>query len=401
MIPLVRTNKGDILATSLNLQDAENCFVKYDLLALATTSLIANTEKDANFKFNYRDEKLFNDNEVWNIIGSKNTTGIFQISSQIYKNRMNRLKSRSIKQLADCLALVRAPSISTKTDQKYIEILEGKKQIELIHLIFDEITSDTNGILIYQEQVMNLVVKFGFDLTTGYKIIKLAAKKNTSALKKFREDFIKKATEKNCSEKTANKIFDLIEKSSEYSFNQSHAVSYALMVYASAYLKVHFPLEYMKNLLTNTWERGEKENYSEVLKECRRLNIEFLPPNINKSQWNFTIENKKIRIGFCAIKGFGEKFLNKIIELRPITNFTDLLTRSTKRFLSKQVTSALLFSGTFRTNENEIRNLYKKYLRENYHCEVDKTVKIGTGITIDFDSDYKSWQKEILSEVFI
>lgn len=399
-IPLIRTDKN-ILATSLNLQDAENCFVKYDLLSSAAAELIAQTEKDVDWKFDYQDDSLFQDKKVWSIIGSKNTTGIFQISSNIYRQRMPRLKPKNIEELATCLALIRAPSISAKTDQKYIEILEGKRRVEFVHPIYDKITADTKGILIFQEQVMHLAVGFGLDLSTGYSIIKFAAKKKLDELKKFRKKFIESAVKKDCDKNTANKIFDLIEKSSEYSFNTSHAVSYALMLYAGAYMKVHYKLEYMKNLLSNVWARGEKDNFQSTLKECRRLKIKFLPPDINESEWNFTIENKKIRIGLCAIKGLGKKYADKIIEARPIENVDDIIGRIGKRNFGKQAASSLILGGAFGGSKNEKIETYKNYLKKHYDEEISDTVKIGTSIKFNLSDDESIWQKEIFSGVFI
>lgn len=216
-LPLIRPNKENILATSLNLKDAENNFVKFDFLGLATLEVISNTEKDIGWAYDFHDDTLFADEAVWELIGSRNTTGVFQIASKTYKDRMPRLKPTTLDELAACLALVRGPCISAKTDETYMEILEGKREIEPVHYLYDEVTRNTNGILIFQEQIMKLAVSFGMDLTTGYRIVKLSAKKKIDKLKEYRSDFVALALEKDCDEDVANRIFDLIVKSGEYS----------------------------------------------------------------------------------------------------------------------------------------------------------------------------------------
>lgn len=399
-IPLTRTNKEGILATSLDLQDAENCFVKYDLLSPATASLIAATENDVGWKFNYRDESLLNDERVWKVIGSKNTVGIFQIASSTYKTRMPRLKPKSIRELAACLALIRSPSIIAKTDQLYMEIEEGKRQIELVHPIYDEITAEINGVLLYQEQIMHLAVAFGFDLSTGYKIVKLSAKKMVNDLRKFRVEFVTKAAQKKCDAPTANRIFDLIEQSGLYSFNLSHAVSYALIAYASAYMKVHYPTEYMKNLLTNTWSRGEKDDYDDVLKECKRLKIKFLPVDINKSEYEFTVEDAKIRIGLCAVKGLGQKAVNEILAAKPFADVDDMLGQVSRRIVNKKSVSALIFAGAFDYVNLDRRAVYSAYI-EKYYGEVPEEVNIGADVKLNLSDSKDVWQTELLSGKFL
>lgn len=173
-LPLIKSNTEGVLATSLDLESAEHQFVKMDYLAIATMNVILKTEQDSGYYFDYANDD-YDDDKVWNVIGSKNTTGLFQIASKTYKDRMPRLKPRSMKELAACIALVRGPAISAKTDELYMQIIEGTQEIKKIHPLYDEITKDTNGVLIFQEQIMKLAVNFGMDLSTGYKIVKLGA----------------------------------------------------------------------------------------------------------------------------------------------------------------------------------------------------------------------------------
>lgn len=176
-VPLVRNKDADgMMATALSLGDAEFCgAIKYDFLSLSTLNLTSATEKDTGFVPDFDNDIWLNNHYVWDLIGSQNTTTLFQISSDTYKKRMGRLKPKSIEQLAACLALVRGPCISAKLDEVYMEIVEGKREIELIHPFYDSVCKETNGILLYQEQLMQVLVNFGMSLERSFQVMKYAA----------------------------------------------------------------------------------------------------------------------------------------------------------------------------------------------------------------------------------
>ena len=399
-LPLITPNKEGVLATSLNLDDAERQFVKFDFLSLSTLEVIKGTEKDIQWNFDYQDGSLLEDEEVWDIIGSRNTTGIFQIASKTYKDRMSRLRPQSLEELAACLALVRGPCISNKTDELYMQIIEGKQEVKKIHPVYDKVMQSTNGIMIFQEQIIKLIVAFGFDLPTGYTVMKYAQKKKVEKLKEFRPKFIAQAATKDCDEDTANTIFDMIVDAGLYSFNMAHAVSYALITYVSAYLKVHYPLEFMKNLLTNTYQRGEKESYDAVLADCRRLGIKFLQPDINKSEWEFTLEDDSIRVGMCAIKGFGEKAAAQVLENRPFSSLDDMLERVEKRSFNKKVVNVAIFSGMMDEIEAiERRDIYENYM-DTRGEEPEEDLTFSKGFSINTFASPSDWEEAILGGTF-
>ena len=174
--PLIKSKNEIINATALDLHSAETqMLVKYDFLGLQNLSLIQSLEKMTGVVFDIENND-FNDSKIWNLIGSRNTTGLFQINSNTYKKRMPRLKPKTLNELADCLALVRGPCISSKLDEKYMRIIEGKEKVELIHSMYDEAVKDTNGIMIYQEQLMNCCFNMGLPLHLGYDLMKASAK---------------------------------------------------------------------------------------------------------------------------------------------------------------------------------------------------------------------------------
>lgn len=403
-VPLVRSNVDAMPATSLTLNDAEKLLVKFDFLSLATLNIIKKTESDINWTFNYQDDALLADEKTWNLISSENTIGLFQISSSTYKKRMPRLKPKTIEELAACLALVRGPCISAGTDETYMQIKEGKQVIKSIHPIYDEITKDTLGILVYQEQIMKICAAFGMKLSEAHYLVKAAAKKKADKIEAYRAQFIQLAKQHDCSKTTAIYIFNLIENSAKYSFNKSHAVSYALLCYASAYLKAHYPLQYMKNLLTNTYIRQEKERYSAIRKECTRLNIKFLPADINSSDYDFTIESDKIRIGLCAVKGIGEKAIERVMETRPFASIHQLIEELPNRAFNQKAMNVAIFAGLFDDlieDEGITRySLYKQY-SEFKNKEVTQELSVSKDFKIKTNDTKKSLEKTIFGVNFI
>lgn len=395
-IPLrQKSEESTIFATSLNLGDAETAgFIKFDFLGLATLSVIDNTERETGFRFDFDNDDLYEDASVWNLIGSKNTTTLFQIGSRTYKDRMCRLQPKTIKELAACLALVRGPCISSKADQIYMEIVEGKREKELIHDFYDRATAETNGILLYQEQLMNIAVNFGFSLEESFKLMKAVAKKKIDKIAEYEADFRKLADENNVPDDATDKIWQIILDAGLYCFNESHAIAYALLCYQSAYLKTYFPLQYMANSLTNAYER--KEEIEETVAECRRLGIKFNGLDYNESVWGFSINESlknTINIGLCAIKGFGDKASFALIANRPYVSFEDMIERVPKKELSKRAIVPAIFSGLF-DSIAEKESVYRRF------CDLRKEdplteIKIARE-SIDLESSSQDIEKFVL-----
>lgn len=399
IVPLIKSNKREMLATSLALDDAERLLVKFDYLGLSSLQTISATEKIIGKKFDYTDSSLYEDKKVWEMIGAGNTVGVFQISSKTYRNRLPRIKPKNMNDLANCLALIRGSCIQEGTDETYMRILEGKENVKKVHPIFDEITKDTLGIIVYQEQVMNLAVGYGMTLSQGYDIVKKGAKKDKGALQKYRNEFVSCAIKKGVSNKLANQMFDLIEASSAYSFNRSHAVSYGMITYAEAYLKANYPLEYMSSFMTYLYTKNNTApaEFNEAIKECIRLGIKFLKPDINKSSREFTVENGMMRIGLCAVKGIGEKALNSVFESRPFSSMEDIFERIDKRTFSKTAFSVAIFSGMLDEIESGTRkSMYEKYMTLRKEKKMPEEIKVN-GKFMSLDAPRKNIEKNILS----
>lgn len=371
--PLVRVKDSEtkeyksIMATSLDLKDVEKLSgIKFDLLSLSSLEVIESTKKMAGIDFNFQSDAIYNEEKIWRLIASEYTAGLFQISSDVYKARLNRLKPKSIRELAACLALVRGPCISSGMDKVYMEILEGSRAAEKLHDVYWEATKDTLGVLIYQEQILKICMNIGFDAETAYNILKAVSKKKMDKIAAYKEQFMELGSIKGIRSDVLIKIWQRIKDSGLYAFNIAHAVSYALVSYESAWLKYHYTLEYMCNLLTKEAGQGmKKDNLDKILYECNRLNIEFLPPDINSSKWEFTIEDGKIRIGYCAIKGIGEAVYRRIKEAGGIKSFDDFLIKALDRTVNKKSVLLLVLIGMFDSlEERTSRELADYYMNE-------------------------------------
>lgn len=359
-VPLIRNKNDDgMMATALTLGDAEYAgAIKYDYLSLATLDITSSTEKDTGFIPDFNNDVWLNDPNVWDTIGSKHTTTLFQIASDTYKKRMDRLKPRTIEELAACLALVRGPCISSKLDEVYMQVVEGKREIELIHPFYDSVTANTNGVLLYQEQLMQILVNFGMDLERAFQVMKYAAKKKVEELAAAEAEYRELANKNRVPEAIATRIWEIMLDTGKYSFNRSHAVSYALLTYYTAYLKTYYPMQWMKNALTNAYDR--KESVKETIQECRRLGIRFLGLDINKSKWEFSIEDNQIRIGFIAVKGLGKVAYDALNEVRPVTNLSSLTSNVSNKFNKKAFTMAI-FGGAFDYTNEDRNAVYEEY----------------------------------------
>lgn len=396
VIPLVRqktdedSEEASIMVSSLTKECIENFCVKFDLLALSSISLYDDAIKMAKipeYAINLGDERFYEDSKVWDLISSTLNSGLFQISSNTYKKRMPDLHPRTLDDLAACLALVRGPCIASGLDKKYIDIINGRDVIDPICKEYYEVTKDTKCIPIYQEEVMLLAVAFGFDLDTGYHLLKACAKKKLDKVKEYKDRLINCAINKNIPEYIANKIWKNIEDSSKYSFNASHAICYAALTYLSAWLKVYYPVEFMAALLTQTFEKKkEKRIKNAIIKEIYDKNIEFLPLDINKSKWGFTVENGKIRIGFSAVKGIGYKSYMVMaggIPFKDLDNFHNYFVG--KKGCNKTPQFVTIINGAF---DSVVSKPIKEQIEEYAKIRKDKEIRVTKDI-IDISSTKK------------
>ena len=391
--PMIKQESKELNATALDLHDAESQkLVKYDYLAINNLNIVRECQELTGEVFDVDFDK-YDDEKIWDLICSRNTTGLFQIGSNTYKQRMHRLRPRTIEQLADCLALVRGPCIQSKLDEDYMQIREGKKDIELIHPIYDEITKDTNGILIYQEQIMHLCAALGLSLYDGYVVVKAGAKKKKAVLKEYEDKLWDLAKDK-MDKKTFDYMFKLVLDSAKYSFNKSHATSYALLTYVTAYYKAKYPKEFYAATLTcmytnKSGKTDERKMKLKVIqKECMKAGIKFLPLDVNKSEYKCTIEDDSIRLGFCCLANVSENAYNEVVKLLPlelnnVETIEKIYNNVNKRQCNTKALNSMIAIGALGDN---IIELYEKL----YYLSAKKKNPDPPKYSIYINKDYKA-----------
>ena len=352
-MPMIRQDK-ELQATSLELKACESVKgIKYDFLGLNTLDILIYCEQLTGVKFDMEFDPC-DDPEIWELISSNKTTGLFQIGTDTYKKRMPRLAPKTIQELAACLALVRGPCISAGTDEVYMRIQEGLDNVHLIHPYYDEATKDTNGALIFQEQLMQVCINMGMSIEESFKTMKFAAKKKFDKLKEAK-DSLYENVKGTISDEAFESIFKIIVDAGKYLFNQSHAVAYAMVGYTTAFYKCHYPKEFIASTLSHIYINGgdakkRKDKLQEIFKDARRIGIKFLPPDIKKSSWKFTIEGDCIRVGLCAIASFSEAAYNEILEKcvpfdEDIDPLEQIMDKVEKKKCGKRAMIPLILSG--------------------------------------------------------
>ena len=266
-----RSDFDNILYSQMSYDDINNFnFIKYDFLSSNILDVIDKTCKENSIKIDLDNINFFNDINVWNLICSRKTLTLFQISSKLYNDRLYRLKPKSIEDLAKCLALIRTPCIKLNLDKEYIDILENKKGIKFYHNLYNNITNYTNGILLFQEDMIKILNNFNFSIEESYKIMKLAAHKNLNAINKVKDKFLKNAEGLSVEPNTANAIWDIIYSTGDYLLNKSHATSYAILTYITAYLKTYYYNTWISNYISIMYNNNyNNKNVINLLNEFK------------------------------------------------------------------------------------------------------------------------------------
>ena len=237
------------------------------------------------------------------------TKGIFQLESGGIRDLLQRMKPDHFRDIIATNALYRPGPLEGGMVDDYIQVKHGRKKPEYKHPVMEEVLAETHGVMVYQEQVMRILNRLGgIELANAYTCIKAISKKKLPTIAKFREQFIEGAHQKGLAKKEAAEVFALIEKFAGYGFNKSHSTAYALIAYITAYLKAHYPVEFMAALLSSDiMNRNfrKKDSLVEHVEDCQRMGIRVLPPDVNRSQAEFSVSDGQISFGLSAIKGCG------------------------------------------------------------------------------------------------
>ena len=348
-IPLYKSPQGDI-TSQYDMKDLEDLgLLKIDFLGLRNLTVIDQTItllKEKGIKLNI--EKLpLDDETVYKLFSRGKTVGVFQFESAGMREYLKKLKPTSIQDLIAMNALYRPGPMENIGE--FIKRKHGKKKIKYIHPDLESILKETYGIIVYQEQVMQIANSIaGFSLAQADLMRRAMGKKQKKLMESQKEDFIKGAIDQGTDKKKAEEIYNLIEKFAQYGFNKSHSTAYAYIAYQTAYLKVHHSAEFMAANLTS--EMSNTTRVVTLLNECQKLKITIHPPDVNESDINFKVlDEKTISFGLNAIKNVGSKALKNILsaknEQEQFTTLYDFCEHLDLRLVNKKVLESLVAAG--------------------------------------------------------
>jgi DNA polymerase III subunit alpha len=311
IIPLRINKETDTYVSNWDMKDIEAIgLVKYDFLSLNTLDVIQDTLDAANIKI---EDISHEDAETFKTINTTKNVGLFQLSSDGISKIANEIAVSSIDDIAIIVALYRPGPIQCGLHTEYINRKNGAKDVEYDHPLLEKVLDDTYGVFVYQEQLIKAVmILANFSETDADLLRKAMGKKIESLMAEQEEKFINGCKENKIKESTIKLIWNKIKESASYNFNKSHAVSYAYITYYTAYLKTHYPCEFMAALLNNNHSKSDK--LATYLKECKNLGIKVVPPSVVNGDYSFIAKNNTIIFGIKGIGGIGSKTAEKMFE---------------------------------------------------------------------------------------
>ncbi len=356
-VPLCRvTGKEDII-TQWSMGDVEAAgLLKMDFLGLRNLTIlrkaVAMIEKTRGEKLDIYRLPL-DDPETYALLCRGETKGVFQLESGGIRDLLQKMKPDHFRDIIATNALYRPGPLEGGMVQEYIDVKHGRKQATYLHPILKEILEETHGVMVYQEQVMQILNRLGdIPLAAAYTCIKAISKKKEDLIRKNKDEFLKGATAKGIAKSQAERLWEMIEKFAGYGFNKSHSTAYALVAYQTAYLKTHYSLEFMAALLSGDIPGRNfktKDSLVEHLDDCRRMGIEVVPPDVNRSDVEFSVADGKIYFGLAAIKACGGKAAEGIVAERkangPFRDLYDFCERVDSSICNRTAIEMLIKAG--------------------------------------------------------
>ena len=351
----------DEIVSQYSMNDIQTIgLTKFDFLGLKTLTVIKNAIKFIRQSYNITldiDDIPLDDKQTYELLMRGETDGVFQLESDGMKEIMINMKPDHIEDVIALIALYRPGPM--KMVPEFIARKQGKTKITYELPELEGILKETYGIILYQEQVMQIASVIGnYTMAEADTLRKMMSKKKPEDMEKEKPKFVEGAKKQKINENKARKIWEQMETFAEYGFNKSHSTAYAMISYQTAYLKAHYPVAFMAALLTS-----EKDNRDKIIKHmttCKDMGINILPPDINESEKDFSISGENIRFGLGAVKNVGDTAINSIIEARKkgkFTSFMDFLTRIDLRRTNKRVLESLIKCGAFDSLGHKRRQL--------------------------------------------
>ena len=354
--PLYCESGGVNIVTQLDKDDVEAIgLVKFDFLGLRTLTIIDNTLKNVNARRSKEDKPAvdlsalpLDDEATYRLLGNQQTTAVFQLESSGIKDILGRLKPDKFDDVVAMVALYRPGPLQSGMVDDFIDRKHGAK-VEYPHPDLEAILQQTYGVILYQEQVMQIAqVLAGYTLGGADLLRRAMGKKKPEEMAKQRAVFVNGAVERGVTNSNASYIFDLMEKFAGYGFNKSHSVAYAMLAYQTAWLKAHYPAEFMAAVLSADMDNTDK--VVNLIDECRLMGLQVIPPDINRSCYQFTVtQEHEIVYGLGAIKGVGEGAVEHLVVEREANDeyksLNDLCMRLDLQKFNRRCLEAVLRAG--------------------------------------------------------
>ena len=375
-VPLYESD--GVISTEYTMTTLEELgLLKMDFLGLRTLTVIGDTikliKKIHGIDVDFKD---MDDKETFKLLTEGNTLGVFQMESPGFRRVMMELKPTTLEDIIVMISLYRPGPM----DQipRYIHNKENPNNVIYTHESLKPILKDTYGCMVYQEQVMQIFRDLaGYSFGRADLVRRAMGKKKLDVMAKEREIFVEGAKKNNIDELSANKIFDEMAEFAKYAFNKSHAACYAVVAYQTAYLKTHFPHEFMAATMNSFL--GNLDKIPEYINECRKLGIEVLKPDINESYLKFAVINKKIRFALSSIKNVGSNAIEQIIKERKVNgeflSFVDFCERVSGDTVNKKCIESLIKAGCFDKIEEDVTRYDLLESFENIVDNVNETKK--------------------------
>jgi len=403
VVPLYKDSDSNLLlpSTQFDMYSAENAgLIKFDFLGLKTLTVIDNTQnliRKKNKDFNIENID-FEDQKVFDLLSSGKTVGLFQIESAGMREALIQMKPNHIEDIIALVALYRPgpmSNISTYNDCKH-----GKQEPDYLHPLLEDILKPTYGVIIYQEQVMQIAQKLsGFTAGQADILRRAMGKKKRAELEKQKQNFIAGAVNNGINKEVAASIFLKIEPFAEYGFNKSHAAAYAIISYQTAFLKTYYPKEFIAASMT--MDISNQNKLSEFYEELKRLNIEIIRPDINECFADFKTENDKFYYALGGIKAVGYEAVSNIVEERfkngNFESLTNFLNRVNPKDINKLQLEGLVKAGAFDNLNSNRQSLFNSI--PNFITKSKKIFENKAANQIDLFGENNNEENEIISNI--
>jgi DNA polymerase-3 subunit alpha len=396
-VPLCRVKDKEEVITQWSMNDVERAgLLKMDFLGLRNLTILSKAidliEQTTGRRVDPHQFPM-DDAATFELLCRGETKGIFQLESGGIRDLLQRMKPDHFRDIIATNALYRPGPLEGGMVDDYIEVKHGRRPPAYPHPVMKDVLEETHGVMVYQEQVMQILnLLGGIELSSAYTCIKAISKKKLPTIAKFREEFTAGAVERGLDKKKAIELFEMIEKFAGYGFNKSHSTAYALIAYMTAYLKAHYPVEFMASLLSGDIPGRnfkKKDSLVEHLEDCRRMQIEVVPPDVNASSADFTVSEGKIHFALSAIKGCGVGAADAIADARArggaFRDLFDLCERVDPQLCNRATIESLIKAGA----------LDALGARRSQHLAVlDRAMQAGAAQL----ADWRSGQKGLFEE---